>query len=261
MFIITIFSTYYNGTIIFQPTKKIKKAYYKCDNKFHLDEILEMYKTENLHGVVYISGEKYEIHKISISGNHIDSTLLLNKNVHLKGETKAGGQSAQRFDRTRENDRNTYVKSVSESIVNKFMVNNCSECIIESLILCGPAENKKKLLNLNNINKYFGKITKIVTCNYQNPIKIYTENKPDNKEYKIKQYIDNLIIKNSDRLIFGYKNIINELKNCMLEKIIISNDNNILDEIYKLNTYNCKITLTHAYILNKYDNIIGVKWY
>lgn len=47
--------------MLIEPPKPVEKSDYICDRSFHLDSILEMYKSERNFGIVTVSGKNIQI--------------------------------------------------------------------------------------------------------------------------------------------------------------------------------------------------------
>lgn len=157
----------YNGSILFEPAKKILRSEYICNNRFSLDIILEMYKRETVFGIVLISGKETRMYQITLSGSHRDVKLLYDRNVSLAGRTRRGGQSALRIDRLIDEKRNIYLTEISEIMSKVFLTNNNTECIVKDMVIAGPANIKKELYNKELVQQFFtGKIKKKKICWY-----------------------------------------------------------------------------------------------
>ena len=61
---------------MFEPPKQLKYMYYRCDTKFHLDTILDMFDDDNTYGLCLISGEDLLIYLVSISGQQINLKMI-----------------------------------------------------------------------------------------------------------------------------------------------------------------------------------------
>lgn len=64
MQVLLVFS---DQAILLEPPKPIKKSDYICVRRFHLDSILEMYKSERNFGVVTVSGKEFYVYSVSQS--------------------------------------------------------------------------------------------------------------------------------------------------------------------------------------------------
>jgi len=109
--LISVFSGYNDASIIIYSPKKIIKSYYRCDKRFHLDEILDMYSDSYVnYGIVLISGNAYRCYLLCVGTSHREFKLLNSDTIHLQKTKKKGGQSAPRFERIRQEKKHHYTK-------------------------------------------------------------------------------------------------------------------------------------------------------
>lgn len=134
---LTIPSSHAGLTVLFEPPKSINASFYRCDNKFHLDNVLDMYNTTNVIGVCLASGEELLIYKVSITGSHIEPTLCKKIQVKLPNKQKKGGQSAVRFARNADIARNQCVNKFVEQIIAQYMKENNTICNVTKIIIAG----------------------------------------------------------------------------------------------------------------------------
>jgi len=225
-----------------------------------------MYNDEEQYGMVLISGNICNMYLITIVGQHYDIRRTFSKSVQLQTDFGRGGQSANRIHRIGQQQRDTYVKLMAETMVKKFMKNNNKECIAKHIIIGGPAQMKNKLKEQELVKQYFNNISIVDTPEINDSMvdevyKQYSDKfNPDNRH--IIDQIDKLISLADDKLVFKDE-IISNMENCMLEKIFIDVDilRDMYEEINKLNTYGCIIEKLNTGYLKQYGGIIGVKWY
>ena len=268
----------YNGSILFEPIKRINESYYICNKKFHLDNILNMYNTDISFGIVLISGSKSICYKLikscsaskTTGRDHIDINNINEINVKLQKRQKKGGQSAQRIGRLRDEKENIYIQKILSMISKSYIKNNNTECDIKGIVLAGPAELKHKVKSSDIFKKYFDKLLlKVVnTSNIDNNTvyKVYDmcveefATKEELKTVKLINKIKELIRNSPNKLVFGYQEVIDGLDTSMLKSILIESSmkKSEKDEIYKLNLYGCDIKeAKHSLGIN----FIGIKWF
>ena len=142
---------------MFEPPKKINVSFYRCDTKFYLDPILEMFCEENLIGICLVSGEELRIYTISITGTHIEPNLLRVIHIKLPNKQKKGGQSAVRFGRIADIVRSQYVTKFVESIIESYMTENKTKSIISKLIIGGFGYMPDDIIDNHSFKQYFSK--------------------------------------------------------------------------------------------------------
>ena len=118
----------------------LKTKLYWCDSEFHLGPLQEMAQPSEIFGILTIDkneatiasliGKKYEI------VGHFTSTVA--------GKTRAGGQSAHRFERLREEAAQSFYKKISEKMNGIFVPYGEK---LKGLIIAGPGITKNYFLN------------------------------------------------------------------------------------------------------------------
>ena len=258
--------------LLFEPPKPLRINYYRCDTKFHLESIKEMYNSEDIYGLVLASGTGYKIYQTAISGKHVSYKLLMEKNVKLPKQQKKGGQSAQRFGRIRDSKVELFIKNMAEHIVLSFLKENNTRYSIKSLFVAGPAETKFELINNTLFRQYFAnRVASVIDTQEINDSTIHdllpkiTPNlTPDNEMISLTNEFLLYIQNADDRLIFGHIEAEHYLNEKILKKILINKkmDKFIKDKLLKLNDYNCEIIEVEPQYLSKIGvDIIGIRFY
>lgn len=138
-------SQYNQSSILFEPPKKLNLMYYRCDSKFCVNSILEMYDGEENYGICLISGEELKIYIASVSGQRIDIKIIDKETIELETRTRRGGSSSGRYGRINDKAKNFNKTSFVEMIVDAYMIDNHTKCKIKKLILAGPTDMKKEI--------------------------------------------------------------------------------------------------------------------
>jgi peptide chain release factor subunit 1 len=123
-----------------KPIKRLNVKLYWCDSEFHLGPLQEMAQPSEVFGLLTIDkneatiavlvGKKYEILGHFTSG--------------VAGKTRAGGQSAHRFERLREEAAQDFYKRISEKMDEMFLDYGDK---LKGLIVAGPGITKNYFLN------------------------------------------------------------------------------------------------------------------
>lgn len=257
------------GAILLEPPKKITKTFYTCDKHFHLDPILEMFKNEISFGLIFITGKMYSFYKIMKSGDHMESKKLVSDDVDLPNKHRKGGQSSVRFARLHDEREDAYIKKLGELTVKTFMSNNNTNHLIEKLIIAGPGDKKKLLAQDDLVIKYFrdniiikntSDVTDQIIFETINQSRSLFESKESNDEDDIIDYINDLMINDIDKLVFGIK----EINECVINNDLckIVTDNETIELINKNDNSNCEIIIIPIEKLKKMGlDVIGVRWY
>lgn len=198
----------YNKAVIIVPPKKIEQRYYECSNRFYLDPILDMFKDEDKYGIALLSGEIAVCYNVIISGKNVEFKKIEEMDIRLIGQTSKGGQSAQRIERIRDGNYQTFVKYISELLIKCYVVDN--KCTVKSLVLAGPARMKYSVADNDLIKARLTKhITKMVdTKEISDGLvrNVYYENQDAFVDLSTKIIYDGLmkmIRLADDRLVFG----------------------------------------------------------
>lgn len=121
------------------PPKEINIQLYRCDSMFFLDPLKEMTASDEVYGIVVM--DKHEATVALLSGKKLD--IIKNMVSQVPGKTRAGGQSAQRFERLREVAENEFYKRIADIANSSFSeLKN-----LRGIIFGGPGSTKNHFLN------------------------------------------------------------------------------------------------------------------
>jgi peptide subunit release factor 1 (eRF1) len=136
---------------LFIPPNPIKKFYYKCDKCFHLDDLIELYRTYDTYAIVLISGKRSDIY---IHSNN-NTQMIKSIKFELPNQHKTGGSSAPRMGRIRDEKINLYIKKLTEIMVSLYIKEGVFQHL--GLIIAGPALLKDKIQSEKLFALYFQK--------------------------------------------------------------------------------------------------------
>lgn len=209
----------FSDKFIFEPCRRIKRSFYRCDSKFYLDEILEMYDDHETDGVVYTDGKTCSYYELTNN----DLKKIDTSSIHLQGQFKAGGQSQNRLRRNREITRDFYIGNIAEKTVEVFYDKrkNCSK--VRNLVFCGPAHFKTEVAEHREIKRFFDQsythILNMGILDYD--ILLEAVNNFDNPEEKETiGIIRDMIGTADDKLVFG-DDILKLLSECQLATVYV----------------------------------------
>lgn len=117
-----------------EPPIPLKTRIYRCDKEFVLDLLRDMLETKEVYGLVVV--DRRDANVAYLKGKTIIS--LLKTHSEVPGKTKAGGQSAPRFERLREGAKIEHFKKVAEYLKEQFLGNKN----IKGIIVGGPGPTK-----------------------------------------------------------------------------------------------------------------------
>ncbi len=208
--------------VIVPPIKLTTKLYW-CDSSFHIAPLEDMVQTDDVYGLVVL--DKREATLAILRGK--SKEILSRETSGVPGKTRAGGQSAHRFERVREKAAEEFFKRVGEKVNTAYLnVDN-----FKGLIVGGPGLTKNEFLEIADLDhRIKDKVLGTVDTSYtdESGIKEILDKSEDFlKEVGIVQerkivdkFFENLA-KNS-LAIYGYQDIIDGLNLGKVSTILIS---------------------------------------
>ena len=129
-----------------EPHKPINNSLYMCDNKFHVEPLIELYNDEEKFGFLIMdgSGSLYG----TVQGNQ--KNILHKFSVELPKKHRKGGQSSMRFARLRLEKRHAYITKVAEGCVHHFIKDD--KVCVKGIIFGGSAEFKDLLKSSDSLD-------------------------------------------------------------------------------------------------------------
>jgi len=132
---------------VIEPLEPINTYYYRCDSQFHLQPLREMLREKETYGILVIDGNDATI--ATLRGRRM--TIEDNMSSGIPGKHRRGGQSAQRFERLREQEVNYYYTRVGEHFNRIFL--DVPE--LKGVIVGGPGPTKEDFLKGKHIHYTF----------------------------------------------------------------------------------------------------------
>ena len=119
---------------VLEPPERINVYFYRCDDKFHLEPLLEIIREKETYGILVIDGNEATL--ATLHGRRVDVVKEFTSGV--PGKHRAGGQSARRFERIREAEVNQYYKRIGNHLNEIF--GQISD--LKGVIVGGPGPTK-----------------------------------------------------------------------------------------------------------------------
>lgn len=91
-----------------EPPEPIHVYFYRCDNRFHTEPLLEIMREKETYGILVVDSNDSVL--ATLHGRRME--VLKEYHSGVGGKHKTGGQSARRFERIREQALNDYFKRV-----------------------------------------------------------------------------------------------------------------------------------------------------
>jgi peptide chain release factor subunit 1 len=116
------------------PPEPITVGFYRCDARFHVEPLLALVAEKDTYGILVIDGQ--EAVAATLKGRRVE--ILKSFTSGIPGKSRAGGQSARRFERIREQVTNDFYKRVGQHF-NDMMLNIPD---LKGIIVGGPGPTK-----------------------------------------------------------------------------------------------------------------------
>src|SRR3989344_2044853 len=126
-----------------EPPLPLKTRIYRCDKEFVLELLRDMLETKEVYGLVVV--DRRDANIAYLKGKTI--VPLLKTHSEVPGKTKAGGQSAARFERLREGAKIDHFKKVAEYMKEKFL----GDKNLKGIIVGGPGPTKYDFIDTGYI--------------------------------------------------------------------------------------------------------------
>jgi len=121
-------------TYVIKPPEPIKTYLYRCDAKFHTDYLQELLREKETYGIILVDSSAATF--ATLRGRGLKIVLRITSGV--PGKTRAGGQSARRFERLREMRLQEDFRRVGDHANEIFLPIED----LKGLIIAGPGPTK-----------------------------------------------------------------------------------------------------------------------
>src|SRR3989304_5753702 len=121
-------------TYVIVPPEPIKIYLYRCDSRFHTEHLQEMLREKETYGILLIDTSEATI--ATLQGKRMEIVRQMHSGV--AGKTRAGGQSARRYERLRDMQLNEYFTRVGAHANDIFLPIDT----LKGIILAGPGPTK-----------------------------------------------------------------------------------------------------------------------
>ena len=121
-------------TYLIVPPEPIHIYLYRCDARFHTEHLQEMLREKETYGILLIDSQNATL--ATLQGRRLEIVRELTSGV--PGKTRAGGQSARRYERLRDMRLQEYFTRVGQHANDTFLpIEN-----LKGIILAGPGPTK-----------------------------------------------------------------------------------------------------------------------
>ncbi len=219
------------------PPRPVQTYLYRCDDHFHLEYLMDMIKEVDVIGVISIDSTEAGLGVLTGAKTVVDEVLTSG----VGGKTRAGGQSARRYERLREMNLSGYYRRVAEHAKKLFLEQNK----IKGLIISGPGPTKDSFLKSDYLDyRLKEKILAEVDGAYSGAegVREAIEKSSDVlkdmrliEEKKLIQRFLSEIHKEKSLAAYGIKEVMDATTKGAVEVIIASEDLNMLNILLKCN--------------------------
>jgi len=116
------------------PPEPIRVFLYRCDSRFHTEHLQEMLREKETYGILLVDASDATI--ATLQGKRLEIVRQMHSGV--AGKTRAGGQSARRYERLRDMQLNEYFTRVGQHANDIFLPIET----LKGIILGGPGPTK-----------------------------------------------------------------------------------------------------------------------
>src|SRR5881396_203706 len=116
------------------PPEPIDVYFYRCDSRFHVEPLMALVADKDTFGILVIDGTEAVV--ATLKGRRVE--IIKSFTSGIPGKSRAGGQSARRFERIREQVANDYYKRVGQHF-NEIML---AIPDLKGIIIGGPGPTK-----------------------------------------------------------------------------------------------------------------------
>ena len=212
-----------------EPPVPLNQRLYRCDKEFVLDPLRDQCEDRSVYGLVVM--DKREGNIAFLKGKVI--IPLSKAHSAVPGKTRAGGQSAPRFERLRDGAAKDFYKKIGEMMKAEFLEHND----MKGIIVGGPGHTKNEFVEGNFItDQVKRRIIGIKDLSYTGEFGLQEllEKSEDllaeedvMEEKKIMQKFFNLLATQPAMVNYGKDDVMNDLKMGVADTILLSED---LDE-------------------------------
>ncbi len=119
---------------IIVPPEPIRIFLYRCDSRFHTEHLQEMLREKETYGILLVDASEATI--ATLQGKRLE--IIREMHSGVAGKTRAGGQSARRYERLRDMQLNEYFTRVGQHANEIFLPIDT----LKGLIVGGPGPTK-----------------------------------------------------------------------------------------------------------------------
>jgi len=207
-----------------EPPLPVQTRIYRCDKDFELGILRDMLEAKETYGLVVMDRRECTI--AELRGKSIN--ILSKHTSNVPGKFRAGGQSAARFGRIRENEAKAFYVRVGEYIKETFFDN----LNLKGLIIGGPGPTKHELIEGDFItNELKKKIIAVKDITYTDEFGIHdlVDKSQDvlaseelAEEKKLVNQFFGYLVKKPGMVTYGEQQVLDVMRKGAVDKLLVS---------------------------------------
>jgi peptide chain release factor subunit 1 len=213
-------------TYVIVPPEPIHIYLYRCDARFHTEHLQEMLREKETYGILLIDASEATL--ATLQGRRLE--IVMNLTSGVPGKTRAGGQSARRYERLRDMRLQEYFTRVGRHANEAFLpIEN-----LKGLILGGPGPTKYDFEKGDHLNYMLkDKILDVIDTSYveEQGVKEIVEKAPEImrkiryiEEKKLMQQFLYEIGHDTGLVTYGEEEVRRALQNGSVRILLLSDD-------------------------------------
>ncbi len=209
------------------PPEPLRVRLYRCDQTFITEPLEEMLRVKDAYGLITV--EKNEATIGLLRGKRIELIDDLTSNV--PGKTRAGGQSARRYERIREQETHEFMKRIADHAANAFLP-LLEKGELRGIIIGGPGPTKEDFIEKEYLHHELRKkIIGVVDISYsgeyglkelvEKASDILSEHEAIKERHLIQEFFRHLV-KDTGMITYGENEVRKALELGAVDKLLIS---------------------------------------
>lgn len=231
----------------FEPPEPVQVRMYRCEQEFILEPLIEMLEAKYVFGLIIVDDHEAVIGLLK--GKII--RVLKEMTSLVPGKFRAGGQSAQRFQRVRQEMRKDWFNTVGQTAIDLFSQYNN----MKGILLGGAGPSKESFANGSYLKALSSKIITVQDIAHSGEVALEelvskSEAALEKEEVLAEKKIVNSFLtelgKDSGLAVYGKQEVFNALNSGVVDKLFLSEDlpNEVIEEFTKTaENFNTKVFL------------------
>lgn len=241
---------------VIEPPEPLNINLYRCDDHFHTDYLEETLREKELYGLISIDVNEAAIG--ILEGRRLD--ILGTYTSGIPGKHRAGGQSARRFERLREQEIHHYFDRVATH-VNEIFLREDIFNRLRGILIGGPGFTKKDFVEEAKIDyRLKKKIIDLIDTNYSgeeglrelvNRGREVLKNVRYVRERDLVNEFLRRLTQDNNMVLYGVKEVVSNIETSAIDTILILED---------INKYRVEFTCSRCgYKVDRYINKIELE--